>query len=197
MTRIAVTGGIGCGKSLVGSMLQDEGLEVCEADGLAHQVMVPGNEVYRKVVEVFGRDILCRDGQIDRQKLGARVFSHPDELKALNSLVHPAVKKAWLAWMEKREHEGCKIAAVIVPLLYEAGEGRGWDAVMCVNSSGRSQVERLKARGLTEGEIRRRIAAQMPSEEKVKLSDYVVINEGPAEFTKQQVRRIVGHIRES
>jgi len=196
MVKIAVTGGIACGKSLVGSFFSDMGLAVCDADGLAHTVMVSGSMVYRKVVDFFGDGILDDDTQIDRKKLAARVFSNPGELAVLNAIVHPEVKRAWLDWLDRTTESGFKWGVVIVPLLYEAGEGRGWDAVVCVSASEKVQLQRLAERGLSVADARKRISAQMSLSEKMRFADYVIVNNGTKDLLKQQMAMVVGHIME-
>mgnify|MGYP001605868741 CR=1 FL=1 len=196
MLRIAVTGGLACGKSVVGRYLAEADLAVCDADDMAHDLIARGRRAYEEIVAVFGRDILGNDGEIDRRRLGARVFSNPAELEILNRIVHPDVKKRWVKWLESRRKDGCRAAAVIVPLLYEAGEGAGWDAVVCVAASENTQIQRLLERGLSRQDIEQRIGAQMPIAEKVKLADYVIVNEGTMDLLKRQVEIVVENIME-
>jgi dephospho-CoA kinase len=196
MFKIAVTGGIACGKSLVGRFLADAGVAVRDADEMAHELMAPGQAVARQVVEVFGPDILDGDGRIDRRRLGNRVFSAPEDLKRLNAIVHPAVKRVWQEWLAGQP-DTREAAAVIVPLLYEAGEGEGWDAVVCVVASEAVQMERLAGRGLSEGESRKRLAAQMPVSRKAVQADYVIVNNGTETVLNEQTRRVLRCIMET
>ncbi len=191
MTRIAVTGGIACGKSLFGAFLAEQGFVVYDADELAHDLMMPGMPVFSRVVEVFGTDILGEDGAIDRKVLGDIVFSDADKRLKLNTIVHPEVKKAWM-----RAIKDLRMSAVVVPLLYEAGEGDGWDAVICVSASEILQIRRLVQRGLSETDAGKRIAAQMPVSEKMVLSDYVVINDGTKNLLREQTMRVLNCILE-
>ena len=192
MTRIAVTGGIACGKSLIGSFLPKEGLVVCDADELARELMMPGEPVFAQVVKVFGKEILNTEGGIDRKALGDRVFSNGSERLKLNAIVHPEVKRAW-----ERITAGSGSFVVNVPLLYEVGEGEGWDAVICVYASELLQTQRLIQRGLSMEGAKARIAAQMPIVEKMVRADYVIINNGSMEVLKEQTVRIWGNILES
>jgi len=196
MLKIAVTGGIACGKSLVGSFLSEEGMAVCDADDLAHSVMASGNAVYGEVVGFFGNGILGSDAGIDRQKLAARVFSNSQELAALNAIVHPAVKKAWLDWLDRMAKSGGRFGVVLVPLLYEADEGAGWDAVICVSAPEEMQLQRLIERGLSRRDAGIRISAQAGLSEKMRLADYVIMNDGTKDLLKQQVKKVVGYIME-
>lgn len=194
MVRIAVTGGIACGKSLVGSVLTDRGVPVLDTDHVACELMQPGEEVYRRVVEAFGRDILNK-GSIDRGKLGGLVFADARKRHLLNELVHPEVRRRWRAWLGGQDGKGAA-AAVIIPLLYEIGEQAGWDAVVCVACARKTQMDRLRQRGLSEVEGCRRIDAQMPLAEKVVRADYVIVNQGGKWLAKAQVGRVLGSILE-
>jgi dephospho-CoA kinase len=118
------------------------------------------------------------------------VFADEAERDRLNALVHPAVKQAWREWLAAREGDS-ESAAVIVPLLYEAGAAEGWDAVVCVYASPDVQMARLRARGLTEAESRQRVAAQMPVAAKAELADYVVVNNGTRRLLEEQVERVL------
>lgn len=189
MIAIAVTGGIACGKSLVGRILAGNGFEVCEADDLAHGLLEPGLPVYRRVVDCFGQRILDRDARINRRRLAKLVFSKPSEREKLNRIVHPPVKRAWKEWLRRTERSG-KPRAVVVPLLYEAGAGSGWDAVICVAASEKSQMRRLRERGLSEVEARQRLRAQMSVQEKMRLADYVIMNDGNMDVLVEQVMRV-------
>jgi dephospho-CoA kinase len=195
MLRIAVTGGIACGKSRVGSFLAVEGAAICDADDLAHQVMEPGHDVHNAVVRAFGHDILSEDGKIDRRKLSALVFPDREKLLLLNSIVHPAVAGEWQAWLVDRQADS-GVAAVIVPLLFEAGMDGGWDAVVCVSASRQVQLRRLADRGIAAEDANRRIAAQMAVGDKRILSDYVIHNDGTETMLMEQTRRVVRSILE-
>ena len=196
MFRIAVTGGLACGKSTVGEYLSKAGLAVCDADELAHRLMVPGESVFEEIVQFFGGDILSDEGEIDRQRLGARVFSNPKELEVLNRIVHPEVKKAWGNWLDCRLKDGCRAAVALVPLLCEAGEAKGWDAVVCVCASRKTQIQRLAGRGLSLDDINRRIAAQMPLAKKAELADYVIMNDESKDLLRQQTMIVLNNVME-
>ena len=196
MIRIAITGGIACGKSTVGKTFAGAGIPVCEADLLAHDLMRRGQPVYDEVVEAFGGDILAADGSIARGRMAERVFAESRELETLNNIVHPAVRRAWEDWLS-----GCPAdvpaVAVIIPLFNEIGEGAGWDVVIAVIASEVIQVERLAGRGLSEEEARARMRAQMPLTEKARRADFVIVNEGSEEILIQQTERVLQSILEN
>jgi dephospho-CoA kinase len=196
MLRIVITGGIACGKSLVASFLTGKGVAVCDSDDVARSLMQPGQDVFEKVVSTFGDDIVADDGAIDRAKLAQRVFGDRSQLSVLNGLVHPEVKRAWRAWLQDCEKQGCAAAAVVVPLLYEVGEEKGWDAIVCVGARQETQLERLKGRGMSIEEAEKRIRAQMKVATKMGLADYVIHNDGTEDLLKQQTMKVIGNILE-
>jgi dephospho-CoA kinase len=197
MVRVAVTGGIACGKSRVVSYLRERGIAVCETDGVAHGVMAPGGPAHASVFEAFGGDIQDKAGGIDRQKLASIVFDDPGRMAELNRLVHPFVKTEVARWLVAREESGADMAAVEVPLLFEAGMNQGWDAIICVGCSGEVQEARLRERGLSQEACRRRIAAQMPLSSKVARSDYVIWNDGTERELEQKIEDVLKEIQEN
>jgi dephospho-CoA kinase len=190
--RIAVTGGIACGKTLACTYLAERGVAVCDADEVAHRLMRPGTPLCRAVLRRFGGGIRSRDGGIDRAALGRLVFASAAAREALNALVHPGVAEEIAAWLEGRAEE---VAAVQIPLLYEAGMQEGWDAVVCVCASPEVQEQRLLARGLRPDEIRQRREAQWPVAEKALRADFAVWNDGEAWLLKAQVDCVLERIR--
>ena len=196
MLRIALTGGIACGKSLVGATLEKQGVAVCDADLLAHELMLPGQAAYREIVGEFGQGILDPDGQINRVKLGGRVFADPLQLARLNAITHPRVAAAWTAWLAGLPAQ-TPVAVVLIPLLYEAGLESGWDAVVCVSASQDAQETRLLARGLTRDQARRRMASQMPVAEKARRADFVIVNDGTVAKLERQTEEVLARLLES
>jgi dephospho-CoA kinase len=195
MVRLAVTGGIACGKTEVGRFLSLWDVAVCEADSVAHDLMRPDGDAYGAVVETFGRGILAPDGRIDRGLLGARVFAAENDRKRLNALVHPLVRERVLGWLAGLG-PACRVAAAVVPLLYEAGWESEWDSVVCVSSSDTVQMARLRERGLSEEDARLRVSAQMPISEKMERADFVIVNEGALAVLEEQTRRVLGAVLE-
>lgn len=193
MLRIAVTGGIACGKSLVGSILASKGIPVCEADDVAHDVMLPGGAVFDDVVARFGEGVVGEDGRIDRRELGRIVFGDPASLKALNVLVHPATMAEVDQWLAGQS--GSVVAAVI-PLLYEAGLWENWERVICVSAPAERQREWLADRGWHGDVAEARILAQLQVREKERRADYVVKNVGDRDLVECQVRIVLNDILE-
>jgi len=170
-------------------------MRVAEADDMAHDLLRRGTETHRLVVESFGRSVLWADGEVDRAALGRMVFADRRRLFRLNAIVHPEVKRVWREWLCSEEQSGTGEAVVVVPLLYEVGEGSGWDAVIAVTSSRSVQIERMLGRGLTAVEAEARLGAQMANPEKEALADYVIRNDGSMGLLERQARMVVDSIR--
>lgn len=196
MLRIAVTGGIACGKSVVGGMLQARGIPVCDTDDLAHAQLRKGTGSYRKIVRTFGAAILDAEGEIRRDKLASIVFGDKPALTRLNKIVHPPVGRAWRSWAKKHAAGKQAAVAVIIPLLFEVDEGGSFDKVVCLASSRASQLARLKARKLSAAGAKARIAAQMPVDRKCDLADYVIVNDGSLGVLEEQLDRVLESILE-
>jgi dephospho-CoA kinase len=196
MIRVAVTGGIACGKSLAASMMDAAGVPVCDADAVAHRLIEPGTDAHRKVVDAFGSCILADDGSIDRRVLGDIVFKHEEKRQRLNALLHPAVRVEIERWLRQQAQGGARMAAAVIPLLFEADMAAGWDAVVCVACQPSLQMARLRSRGLDEAACRARLAAQMPLAEKVKRSDFTIWNDGSPDELSESVRQVLEGIEE-
>ncbi len=154
------------------------GFSVCDADRVAHRLMDPGRPVYNAVIETFGEQILSESGAISRPALGKLVFDHPEQLRKLNQLVHPAVRKELEQWIKARRAEN-KPAAVLLPLLFESRmEDLGWDRIVCVSSPEPEVFRRLEQRGLSPRDAEKRVRSQMPPAEKEKRADIVIPNTG-------------------
>ena len=196
MMRVALTGGLACGKSLVARLYEERGVPVCDTDVVAHALMEPGRPVHGRIVDAFGAEMLDEQGAIDRRRLGRVVFADPKALARLNAISHPAVADAVHEWLAACA-AGTPMAVVVIPLLYEAGMEKGWDAVICVASPVWLQVERLTARGLSEAEIRDRLAAQWPVAEKAARADYVIYNAWTIDLLNAQAMAVLDQILES
>lgn len=194
MIGIAITGGIACGKSIVGSLMAAQGIPVREADQIAHEVLARGTEVYAAVVNAFGAAVLDSQGGVDRRRLGAIVFADPVRRAHLNDLTHPEILRRLHEWLGDQTGRA-PIAAGIVPLLYEARDEGAWNVTVCVAAPGDEQRKRLGQRGLSAQEARARIGAQMPLVEKMERSDYVIYNCGSVSLLEEQVDRVVRKIR--
>lgn len=182
---IGLTGNIATGKSLVRRMLEHLGAYTIDADGLAHQAMAPGAPAYKPVVLTFGQWILDADKRIDRSRLGAVVFSHPEALKRLEALTHPIVLRAIDTLIARSKH---KIVVVEAIKLLEGPLAERLDAVWVVDADEKTQLERLAKRGLDHEAALKRIRMQNPQSEKLARADVIIYNEGTPDETWAQVR---------
>jgi dephospho-CoA kinase len=194
MRSVALTGGLACGKSLAGAILAEAGVPVCDADDLAHELMRPGGKTYRPIVETFGREILDAQGRIDRGRLARLVFADAGQREKLNAIVHPHVQRRWRAWLAARP-SACDLAVVIIPLLFEIGDEKAWDVVICVTARPEIQQQRLRDRGLSEAEVQARLAAQWPVAAKAARSDYVIENNDTRDEFARTVRETLARVR--
>lgn len=183
---IGITGNIGTGKSTVAEMLSALGAQVIDADRVAHQVMAPGTPVYAEVVDAFGPQILTAEGEIDRKKLGTIVFRDPKALARLEAMVHPAtVERIARCIAEATSH----VVVVEAIKLLESGLADACDSVWVTTCRREQQIERLlEQRDLSRDEVRRRVDAQAPQEEKMVQADVVIDNSGPLSATWKQVQ---------
>lgn len=192
MLNVGLTGGIASGKSTVARMLVEKGAILIDFDELAHEVQVPGGPVWQGIVDHFGEGILLPDRRIDRVRLGEIVFSDREKREILNGVVHPAVFAEWRRRLKEIE-QTVKEAVVLsdIPLLIEAGLENMVDVVLLVYITPEEQIRRLTARnGFSREEAERRVAAQMPIEEKLIHADMVIRNEGSLENTCRAVDEV-------
>ena len=186
---IGLTGGIGSGKSIVAGMFKSLGARIIDADRISRDVMVPGSEVYKKVVNVFGEGILKDDQTIDRKKLGDMIFGNPEKIALLNECTHPEIfREIDRRVKEIRQKTPDALIIVDAALLVETGAYKTFDKLVVVYVDEETQLKRLKERdGFTDEEVTKRISSQMPLKEKVKYTDFVIYNDKGLEDTRKQV----------
>jgi dephospho-CoA kinase len=189
--KLGLTGGIACGKSTVSAMLVSCGAKLVDADQAAREVVLPGQPALAAIVAEFGQAVLNEDGTMNRGEVGRLVFGSRERLTALESILHPAIRKHMWAQIHTYEAEDPKQLIIAdIPLLYETGQDLAYDAVMVVYVPKAVQSARLMARnGLSQEEAEKRIALQMDVEEKRRRADYVIDNSGTLEETRRQVDR--------
>jgi len=196
MLRLGLTGGIASGKSAVSAMLREMGFAVLDADALAHKLIEPGQAAYAEVLQEFGPSITDSSGRIDRSKLGAVVFADRAKLDRLNAIVHPRVAEVVLSQFEIWRRSGVRDAVFVeAALLFESGIHKKLNGLVVVWCKPEQQVERLLARGLSETEARRRIAAQLPVEEKLQQATEKIDCSGSLEETRRQVQALASKLR--
>ncbi|GGQ43054.1 dephospho-CoA kinase [Streptomyces althioticus] len=189
MLTVGLTGGIGAGKSEVSRLLVERGAVLIDADRIAREVVEPGTPGLAAVVEAFGEEILAEDGSLDRPRLGALVFSDPEKLATLNSIVHPLVG----ARSRELEEAAPEDAVVVhdVPLLTENGLAPLYDVVVVVDASPGTQLDRLvRLRGMSEEDARARMAAQATREQRRAVADVVIDNDVPLDALERRVEEV-------
>jgi dephospho-CoA kinase len=197
MRRIGLTGGIATGKSHVRAEFARLGAPTIDADVLARDAIAPGTPGLDAVRSRFGADVLDDSGGVDRRKLAAIVFADPAARGDLERIVHPVVRASIDAWLASLD-PATPFAIADIPLLYEAGRDRDFDAVIVTACAPETQLRRLMHRdGASEADAQRRIAAQLPLEEKVRRADFVIRTDGTVAETNDRVREVYRHLSAS
>ena len=194
--RVGLTGGIASGKSTVLDQFKALGASVIDADLVAREVVEPGTEGLKRIIEHVGSDYIQDDGTLDRAKLGQTIFADDAKRKTLNRLLHPLINVRTREQMAHFETVNPDVPVIVdIPLLIENKLMDMFDRVVVVYVPKLLQIQRLMARnGLNEDEAKQRIQAQMPLGEKRQYADYVVDNSGDVENTRRQVDRIWGSL---
>jgi dephospho-CoA kinase len=193
MLRVALTGGIGTGKTYVLSRFATLGVPTIDADKLVRQMLGPGSDICRQVAARFGPDVVTPEGGIDRKRLAIVVFSDSTARRDLEAIVHPVV---WLAIRERLDGLSAAglhaVAVADIPLLYEAGRQAMFDRVIVAACSPERQIQRVMERDeLSEAEARRRLEAQWPIAEKARRADFVIRTDGTFAETDRQVADVL------
>ena len=196
MRRVALTGGIATGKSHVRAWFEQLGVPTIDADTLAREAVAVGTPGLAAVVDRFGPDILAPSGALDRHKLASVVFMDPAARRDLEAIIHPEVQRATNDWFDSLDPARYSVAIADIPLLYEVGRERAFDAVIVTAVDPETQVRRVINRdGASEEEARRRLAAQLPIDEKVRRADFVIRTDGTLEQTREQVRSVLEQLQ--
>ena len=192
MTRvIGLTGGIGSGKSTVSQFLAELGAIIIDADKVGHEAYQPNTDTWRELVKTFGNQILAIDNTIDRKKLGTIVFSNPEELKRLNSIVHPRMFEIIKKRIEDYRRKGTKVVVLDAATLFEANWTPLVEEVWVVVADETNVIKRAMMRtALSEEQVRSRICSQMSNKERIKRAQVVIHNDGTAEDLQTKVKEL-------
>jgi dephospho-CoA kinase len=196
---LGLSGGIGSGKTTVTRILDELGATTIDADAIVHEQQAAGQPMLKEIAAAFGDEVIARDGTLDREALGAIVFRDQKARTRLGSIVHPPVIAEMMQRAKKAVEAEAPLVVLDIPLLFEGrvnGRGSGalmnFDETLCVWVSRAVQIERTMARdGCTLEEAERRIAAQLPIDEKREMADHVIDNSGTLEETRAQVAALV------
>ena len=192
MKLIGLTGGIASGKSTVSAILRRLGAKIIDADALARQIVEPHQPAWNEIVNTFGKEILQSDGSLDRKRLRKLVFDEPHARKQLEDITHPRIRRLAQEKIAESAATGAPLVVYEAPLFFETGIHVWLRPVILVASNTATQKRRLQERdNLTDEEIEQHLKAQMSLEEKRKLADYVVENNGTVEELERAVERTV------
>ncbi len=192
MRIIGLTGGLASGKSTVSSYLKSKGIPVIDCDYESRCILQKGERGYSKAVEAFGEEILQPNGEIDRKKLASIIFKDEALVQKLNAIVHPEVIIRTHELLSEYQNQGCEIAVVDAPLLIEAGMHKICHELWVVYTSPETQIKRAMARdNSTLEQVQERIKNQMPLEEKARLADVLISNEGTLEELYNRVDEVL------
>ena len=198
MRHLALTGGIGSGKSTVAELFAAHGATIIDADAISRSLMEPGQQVLADVVATFGDHLLDESGRLNRQALADIVFNDDDARNRLNALVHPAVREESKLQLKAAMEADPDNAVIIqdIPLLVETGQAEKFDGVIVVYTQMDTRLQRLvDARGMNTDDARARIAAQATDEQRNAIADWIIDNSGSLENTAAQVAEVWDELR--
>ena len=195
---LGLSGGIGSGKSTVSRILDELGATIVDADAIVHELQAAGQPMLKEIAAVFGDEVIADDGSLDRPALGGVVFRDIELRRKLEKIVQPPVIAEMMNRAKRAVDAGEPMVVMDIPLLFEGQKtGRGsasvmsYDATVCVWVTAQTQLERTMSRdGCDQGEAERRIAAQLPIDEKREMADHIVDNSSTPESTRQQVESL-------
>lgn len=192
MLKVGLTGSIAVGKSFVCDVLRELGCHVLDADQTARDVVKRGTPGLAKIIKEFGNEVIKNDGELNRAKMAATVFADEEKRLLLNSIIHPLVFEAQNRWLAEREAEDPDgISIVDAALMIESGGYKRYDKLIVVWCEPGIQLQRLRLRNdLPEDEAKKRIAAQMPQEEKKRYADFLIDTSNGFEDTRRQVGEV-------
>jgi len=191
--RVGLTGGIASGKSTIMRHFASLGCVTVDADAVVAKLYRPGNTGHEAIVRTYGSEVLLPNGEIDRKKLADIAFANAAEAQKLNALIHPIVIAEEERMMDA--HDGDTIYIVEATLLLESGGRQRYDRIVVVDVPPDMQLERAVGRGMTREEAARRIAHQMPREERLRQADYVIDNSGDDRAAEKETRRVYELLR--
>ena len=207
--RIALTGGIACGKSTLAKFLRELGIRLLDADDVVHELEAPGGAAVPAIVARFGAGVLAADGSVDRPKLAGIVFADAAARRDLEAILFPLVRSRLRAFTSEAARRGrppstapappstVPLSIAVIPLLFESHWEGDYDIILAITSPLECQIHRMmRTRGYSRVQAEARLAAQMPVAEKAARADFVVVNDSTHEHLKDEARRLVAWLKE-
>jgi dephospho-CoA kinase len=197
MLVVGLTGGMCCGKTTVSSMFAELGCLIIDADLISRKLVEPGEPSYKRIIKFFGKEILHKDGTLDRKKLGSIIFEDPAKRKVLNSILHPSIiREEERMIREARDKGSHQIAIVSAALMIEAGSYKQFKKIIVVHCSRELQIQRImKREKISRREALQRISSQLSTTEKRKYADYIINTSGPFTQTRKQAVKVYEKLR--
>lgn len=190
MITVALTGGVGAGKSTVAELLIRLQIPVVDTDVIARDLVQPGRPELTAIVNVFGPGCLHPDGTLDRAVLARQVFGDAAARRRLEQILHPRIREVWQARRDQWQRAGDRLGVVVIPLVFEIGAAGEFDRTVCIACTRSTQRRRLLERGWDDDQIGGRLAAQWPMAAKMERAEVVLWNEGSRSVLEAQVRRV-------
>lgn len=189
---IALTGGIGSGKSAVTKLFESFGASIVDADLLAREVVLPGSEGIGRVAAAFSENLILADGTLNRPKLASIIFSNPSKKQMLESILHPLIRQRWLTKLNELKNAGAQIIVYVIPLLFESHRPMPeLEKIVLVTAPVETRIHRVMARdGFSREMAELRIAAQLPDVAKFEQSDFIICNDGSLEELEMKAREV-------
>ena len=194
MKLCGLTGGVGMGKSTAAGFFLQAGVRVIDTDELARQLVQPGQSALAEIQNEFGGNYISSTGELNREELARLVFTDEAARKKLEAILHPRIRAAWQAQIEMWRTENHPLAVVVIPLLFETQAESHFDKIICAACTPAAQQERLLQRGWSPAPIRQRIAAQLPVEQKIARSHFVIWTEGSLDAHTRQAGRVLARL---
>ena len=194
MKVCGLTGGVGMGKSTAAGFLLQNNIRVIDTDDLARELTQPGQTALAEIRQEFGPSVFLADDNLNRAELARIVFGNTTSREKLQAILHPRIRERWLGQIEQWRGEKIETACVVIPLLFETQAERYFNKIICVACSAGQQQGRLRQRGWSLDQIKRRQSAQLAIDKKMTQSHFVVWTEGELATSHEQLRRIIGRI---
>lgn len=194
MKLCGLTGGVGMGKSTAAGFFLQHGARIIDTDELARQLVQPGQPALAEIRAAFGEAMIAPDGNLRREALAQIVFASAAARQQLEAILHPRIRAAWQMQVELLKRENCPVALVVIPLLFETHAETQFKKIICVACSPAAQRHRLAIRGWSPEQISQRITAQLPIEQKIARSHFVVWTEGALVAHAEQAARVYARL---